>query len=404
MAGKGGEEDGMETEETQPQARPGVGEQLRGAREAMGRSCADLAEELRLTEDQIRALEDEDFSYLPGEAYVRGYLRNFAASVGLSPEAVIETYERQVRGGPEEGHAGDGSPLIPEPEKPLIEHPWRVVWISLALVAVVSGITVWMLGQEKEGIPPVAQQGQPQGKGSGGAPEGEPAASAAPSEEQGSEVASPKGDAGQEEKTAQGEEPQAPGGDAAAEPDATATTAPEAGSEAEPGSVGEGETPSSSEPKGEAGPPTAAVPTVPPAPGPEPIKEKAEEAKAAGERQVLRIRTWADAWLEVADDRGNLLLQRLVPADRDLRLHGKAPFQVKAGNAAGVQLYFEGKPLAPLGDPGEVVRVNVDADSETIPESEVSRPPGLSSGEGEGGEEDPTQGPDRPSGPENGGD
>jgi hypothetical protein len=67
-----------------------------------------------------------------------------------------------------------------------------------------------------------------------------------------------------------------------------------------------------------------------------------------------------------------------------------------------VQLYFEGKPLAPLGDPGEVVRVNVDADSETIPESEVSRPPGLSSGEG--GEADPSQSPDSPSGAENGGD
>jgi cytoskeleton protein RodZ len=400
MAGEGGEEDRMESEETQGQASPGVGEQLRRAREAMGRSCADLAEELRLTEDQIRALEEEDFSHLPAEAYVRGYLRNYAASVGLAPEVLIEAYERQSRGGGQAAHPEDESPLIPEPERPLIEHPWRVVWISLALVAAVSGVTMWLLGQEEEAMPPVAQgEGQAQEGQEAETPEGEAEAPEAPTGPEGPETASPETSTPPEggadaEKTAKAGGSEAPGDEPTAGASSPGAEVPQPGSGTESGPDGQ----EGSAPAEEAGAPSEAMPTVPPAPGPEPVEEQAGATQGAEERQVLRIHTWADAWLEVADDRGNLLLQRLVPADRDLRLHGQAPFQVKAGNAAGVQLYFEGKPLAPLGDPGEVVRVNVDGDSATIPESEVAPPPGLSPGEGEGG----SRSPDSPSGPENG--
>lgn len=398
MAGEGGGEDRMESEEIQGQASPGVGEQLRHAREAMGRSCGDLAEELRLTEDQIRALEEEDFSHLPAEAYVRGYLRNFAASVGLSPEAVIATYERQSRGGGQAAHPEDESPLIPEPEKPLIEHPWRVVWISLALVAVVSGVTMWLLGQE-EAVPPVAQEGQPRDGQEAEAPEG---GAGAPAAQTGSEepdaaapdtATQPEGDAGAD-KTAKAGKAEEAGDEPTTGETSADAAAPQPGSETESGPDG----PEGSAPAQEAGAPAEARPTVPPAPGPEPVEEQAGAAEGTEERQVLRIHTWADAWLEVADDRGNLLLQRLVPADRDLRLHGRAPFQVKAGNAAGVQLYFEGKPLAPLGEPGEVVRMNVDADSATIPESEVAPPPGLAPKDGP----DESRSPDNPSGPGSG--
>jgi len=400
MAGEGGGEERMETEGIQGQASPGVGEQLRHAREAMDRSCADLAEELRLTEDQIRALEEEDFSHLPAEAYVRGYLRNFAASVGLSPEAVIETYERRSRGGGQAAHPEDESPLIPEPEKPLIEHPWRVVWISLALVAVVSGVTMWLLGQEEEVMPPVAQEEEQAQEGQEGeTPEGGAGAPEAQSGPEMPETASPDTSTPPEgganaEKTAKAGGSEGAGDEPTAGESSADAEAPQSGSETKSGPDGQ----EGSAPAEEAGAPSEAMPTVPPAPGPEPVEEQAGAAQGAEERQVLRIHTWADAWLEVADDRGNLLLQRLVPADRDLRLHGRAPFQVKAGNAAGVQLYFEGKPLAPLGEPGEVVRVNVDADSATISESEVAPPPGLAPGEGPG----ESRSPESPSGPGSG--
>jgi len=351
----------METEETQAGAGPGVGEQLRQAREAMGRSRADLAEELRLTEDQIQALEEEAFSRLPAEAYVRGYLRNFAASVGLLPDAVIEAYERHGEEGDAAANPEDETPLIPVPEKPLIEHPWRVVWISLALVAVVSAATVWFLGQDEQGLP-----------AAGEATESAPAETSEKSPE-----AAAKGPASPAEGTTPEPGAEAPASDSDSEADGLVDGEPVAADEAEAGesdASAEGPAPAAAEETSNEASDEAAKETAE-ADTPGLIADDREVRQVAANRQLLRVRAWADSWMQVTDNRGNVLLRRLVSADEDLRLYGEAPFAVKAGNAAGVQLYFEGEPLAPLGGPGEVVRLNVDADSETIPVADVAPPP-----------------------------
>jgi cytoskeleton protein RodZ len=328
------------------QNRVGPGEQLRRAREAMGRSPGDLAEELRLTVEQVHALEADDFARLPGEAYVRGYLRNYAAAVGLSPDEVMAGYEQRPTDTGEPPDEND-TPLIPEPERPLIEHPWRVVWVSLALLVVVSVFTVWLVGESRE--PVVPDQAE--------APAGESAGPEQPDAGQG--LASD-----------------------------TAEDVPTSGTSG-PGGEGEGGAPSSPQavaPAASAGEDQALGLQGPTLTGPgleEPSFPELPDPTGNGpsaspdELQTLRVHTWAKSWLEVADDRGRVLLRRLVPEGRDLRLYGQAPFQVKVGNAAGVQLYFEGAPLPSLGRPGQVVRLNVDADSRTIPESEVGPPEAL---------------------------
>lgn len=337
--------------------RLGPGEQLRRAREAMGRAPGDMAEELRLTEEQVHALEADDFARLPGEAYVRGYLRNYAAAVGLAPEEVMAAYEQRSIGNGDPTDEND-TPLIPEPERPLIEHPWRVVWVSLALLVVVSVFTVWLVGERGEPMLP-DQADTPAGEGS------QSAKMAA-----GEDGASRTADGGTKEAD---------------------TTSPDAGKQAAAGPDGKSEgaaasaspavAPSASVDEGQAprfqGPtltgPGLEEPTLPELPDP----TGSGPAASPNELQTLRVHTWAKSWLEVADNRGRVLLRRLVGEGRDLRLYGQAPFQVKVGNAAGVQLYFEGAPLPPLGRPGQVVRLNVDAESRTIAESEVAPPEAL---------------------------
>ena len=363
------------TDETEQTDRPGAGEQLRRAREEMGRSSEDMAGELRLTVEQVESLEAEAFDKLPGETYVRGYLRNYAAAVGLPPETVLEAYDQDVRGiDPGEE---DQSPLFPEPERPLIDHPLRVAGISLLLLGVVSGATIWMVGQSGEN----GQTGEKvAGKSAG---DKEPAPKPAP--EGGAE-------AGSEDATAEG--PASPGAspaateEAAAGPDEEAVAAgPRTDLPPAPGQeTGEGDSPGAGE---EAGPEPAGTDTPSAAsPGPEegrPPRETGTSAfRGAGpsptmpeDLQTLRIHTWAPSWIEVADARGNLLLRRLIESDHDLRLYGQPPFQVKVGNAAGVQLYYEGSPLPALGGATEVVRLTVDDESETVPESEVGPPPNL---------------------------
>ncbi|HKJ89365.1 MAG TPA: RodZ domain-containing protein, partial [Gammaproteobacteria bacterium] len=316
-----------------------------------------------LTVEQIQALETEDFSNLPGEAYIRGYLRNYAASVGLSPDAVIRAYEG--RDG-EDVSVEEESPLIPEPERPLIEHPWRVVSISLVMLLLVGGATFWFVGDggiksSPEGAADAGMEGQAPVKTAQSDAE-KPASGA---EEQ----------AGAESRSASG-----PAGNRAADSGA-GQDASQAGGAQEPakeaassGGGGGGQ----AEDMQKASAESAKVAAHGADSRFRRLKTKAPASpRLPQDMQVLRVHTWAKAWMQVKDAKDNLLLRRLVKPDQDLRLYGQAPFRLKVGNAAGVQLYFNGKPLAPLGRVGQVVHTRVDSSSKTIPKDRVAPPPGL---------------------------
>lgn len=81
-----------------------VGHLLRNARTAKGLSIDDVSRQLRLSSQQIEAIEKEDFEKLPGRTFLRGFIRNYANLVQLDPvpllqmlpesTRVISTYER----------------------------------------------------------------------------------------------------------------------------------------------------------------------------------------------------------------------------------------------------------------------------------------------------------------------
>ena len=67
---------------------------LRAAREARGESVSEVAFALKLNPRQIAALEADNFSALPGMAFVRGFLRNYARYLGLDPAPLLAGVER----------------------------------------------------------------------------------------------------------------------------------------------------------------------------------------------------------------------------------------------------------------------------------------------------------------------
>jgi len=71
-----------------------LGELLVASRERWNLSAADLARQLRLGLRQVHALEENDFDALPGNTFVRGFIRNYARVVQTEPEAFLEAYER----------------------------------------------------------------------------------------------------------------------------------------------------------------------------------------------------------------------------------------------------------------------------------------------------------------------
>jgi cytoskeleton protein RodZ len=60
-----------------------IGEMLRNAREAQGRSLADLASEMCIMQRYLRAIEENDVASLPGTFFFLSFARQYAALLGL---------------------------------------------------------------------------------------------------------------------------------------------------------------------------------------------------------------------------------------------------------------------------------------------------------------------------------
>lgn len=67
-----------------------VGHVLRNARLARGLSTEDVSRQLRISVQQVEAIEKEDFDKLPGRTFLRGFVRNYANFIQLDPQPLLE--------------------------------------------------------------------------------------------------------------------------------------------------------------------------------------------------------------------------------------------------------------------------------------------------------------------------
>lgn len=88
-----------------------VGEDLREARLTLGASVEDMAERLRINRRYIHALEEGRIKDLPGPAYAVGFVRSYAAALGLDPDEAVRRF-RDVTGG---ATTKNGELVFPEP-------------------------------------------------------------------------------------------------------------------------------------------------------------------------------------------------------------------------------------------------------------------------------------------------
>jgi len=69
-----------------------LGQYLSSARELKGYDLHDAAQQTRISIQYLKALEQEDFAKLPGEVFVRGFLKNYAKFLGLPEQEVLDRY------------------------------------------------------------------------------------------------------------------------------------------------------------------------------------------------------------------------------------------------------------------------------------------------------------------------
>lgn len=119
----------------------GLGDFLRRERELRQISLDEVAERTKISRRYLEAIEDERYDRLPGETFVRGFIRSYAQSVGLDPDDTLLIYNHSRM-----GH--EGVPVRTEHLSP-VGHPWNersLLWLLAAGVIIVGGMLVGVIG------------------------------------------------------------------------------------------------------------------------------------------------------------------------------------------------------------------------------------------------------------------
>lgn len=79
-----------------------LGVLLRNARTQRGLSLDDIQELTKIRKRYLEAIESGDHSILPGNFYVRAFVKSYSEAVGLDPDEVLRLYQHEVPSPPAE--------------------------------------------------------------------------------------------------------------------------------------------------------------------------------------------------------------------------------------------------------------------------------------------------------------
>jgi cytoskeleton protein RodZ len=337
--------------DNQPDALPRVSVMLVEARTALGLSQKEVADQLFLTTNYIRFMDEGEFQRITKTAYIKGYLRTYARVVGLSGDEVVALYQETIQAHVEPVEIRDVT------EEPVGANRFtgpvmQTGVIALAALLVVV-LLVWLFsgGEKKKAavMPPVVTE-TPRTASEverplllpGRAEVPVPSADDAPESDEmqvGSIVKKPE--AGSRDIVAQS----VPGADA----EKTIATA------ADPATARIDSSASNTAAQQAAAPTkakVAAAKVVAVAEQPaEPVVTVAKVSQGAGSlitvttpgSDKLEFTFTDECWIEVADSTGSAIYGDLSRSGDTLVVYGTAPFEVLFGKAPAVQMEFNGE-------------------------------------------------------------
>lgn len=295
-----------------PAAR--VGADLRMARERLGWSLPAIASYLRIRLSYLAALEEGRISDLPGTAYAVGFLRTYAAALGLDPAEISRRFRAEAA---EANRKTELNFPAPVPDRGV---PAGAVVLIGALLAIGAYI----------GWYHVSEHGHPQADTVQPVPERLAALSEAPTP--------PPAPAAAPDSTPEPEQATAP---EAAEPPLPSVP-PSSAAAAVPALVAP--TP----------PPQATPPAPPPMLAAPPVEPSAH----------IVVHAKADAWIQVRDRAGQVLFNRVLRGGETWAVPDRPALLLTTGNAGGTELLVDGEATASLGNDGAVRRdLPLDADA-----------------------------------------
>lgn len=278
-----------------------IGERLRNAREARGLSLDEIEAATRIRRRYLEALENEAFDQLPGGAYAKGFLRNYASYLGLPAEDLVGMYP-EFRADPIITH---GSPVEVRITPATPQSRARRIITGIAVLAAIGALLLGYIlyGQLRQfAVTPPPSTGTTPSAGSTARPAQAPTAQPQPGQ--------------------------------AAGPQTGGTAAPQGG---QPGAT-----------------PPAASPATPASPPAAPPSSPAGQPSAlAGPLSVVVVAT-DRSWIRTVADGVTVYEGFLNAGDRQVwQAHHQ--LTLKVGNAGAVEATVNGQPIGRLGNSGEVV-------------------------------------------------
>ena len=299
----------MNTEATQDhQEANTTGARLRNAREQLGLSQQAVAERLCLKVSTVRDIEDDKAPADLASTFLRGYIRSYARLVHIPEEELLPMMAKQAP-----IRAAKVAPMqsfsLGKRRKKRDGWLMSFTWLVLFVVIGLSGAWWWQDHKaQQDEISTMADQSSAELNS------GDNNSQSIPLDNQSANSA----------------------------PDTAANSAPV---ETSPAPAASTPAPAPAENNAVVAPSQANVDTAAaPATSPLPT-DQANVTAAAASAQDLVLNFTADCWLEVSDATGKKLFSGLQRKGGNLNLSGQAPYKLKIGAPAAVQIQYLGKPV-----------------------------------------------------------
>ena len=339
-----------------------VGAYLRGLREQHGMSVDELSRATRVLHHYLEALEADNMSGLPAPVFAKGFIRAYCQAVGVPPDEALRLYDQSPERRPEPPKAPimGATPIVatPDPDDyaPIVTHavvtpqaePRETRSRGTLLV---SFILLVVLGAAFFAVTMTLQSGR-----EGDGESGQRAALPTPPPAEEVPAASPG--------TMSAIESQAPAPTVTPQSSATAQSAkPPMSPSVVPSLPAPSSSPTSAAPVAPVAPHASVTPHTPsmasvPAtvPAASPVRASAIQAARGNPATPFRLiaRTTETTWMRVRTEDGRTS-EETIPANEIREWISNGPFIITIGNAGGVSLELNGRPVPRLGDSGSVV-------------------------------------------------
>jgi transcriptional regulator with XRE-family HTH domain len=127
-----------------------VGAELRAARERAGLTLAEVAQATKVRPGILKEIEADAHDRLPALTYTLGFVKAYARTVGLDPQAVALLYKRESQKGEPVPSLVDLQPL----EERRLPSRGLVVASSAGALLLVSALVLWSFGLFSGPLPP----------------------------------------------------------------------------------------------------------------------------------------------------------------------------------------------------------------------------------------------------------